>query len=117
VGIGTPGGAPIPKVDSAGRRDGFLRDKDGNVAMSRLEEASLIQLARSTGGIYLRAGAAGIDVQRLRSELDSVQGRSYKEQRVVSYQERFTVPLIAAMILLVLEALLADRRRQPEAKS
>ncbi len=113
VGIGTAGGAPIPKISDDGRREGFVRDSQGNVAMSRLEEGALLELARSTGGIYLRAGTAGIDVARLRTELDAVEGRSYSEQRVVSYQERFAWPLILSMLLLGIEALLNDRRPEP----
>jgi Ca-activated chloride channel homolog len=117
VGIGTPGGAPMPSISDAGRREGFVRDPEGNVAMSRLEEGPLLDLARSTGGIYLRAGTGGIDVPRLRSELDAVEGRSYSEQRVVSYQERFAIPLLAAMLLLAAEAMLSDRVRRRRRES
>jgi Ca-activated chloride channel homolog len=53
VGIGTPGGAPVPDFDpETRRRRGFKREPDGRPARSALGEALLRGLARRTGGSY-----------------------------------------------------------------
>ena len=57
VGVGTPGGAEIPDVDPAtGRRRGVKREPTGEVAISRLGEALLREVARTSGGLYRPAG-------------------------------------------------------------
>jgi Ca-activated chloride channel family protein len=112
VGMGTGGGSPIPELDETGRRRGFVRDREGSVVMSRLEEAPLIELATTTGGVYARAGATGLDIDRLTAELGALQGRTYGAQRITSYRERYLWPLGAALILLIAEGLLHDRRRR-----
>lgn len=112
VGIGTAEGAPIPDLDDAGVRRGFVRDRDGQVVISRLQEGPLLELARATEGMYARTGSAGLDVERLRAELRAMEGSTLRTQRVVSYQDRFTHPLIAALILLLLEAWTIDRRKE-----
>jgi Ca-activated chloride channel homolog len=56
VGVGTAAGAPVPDVDEAtGRRTGFKREPDGRQAVSRMDAATLQQIARETGGTYTAA--------------------------------------------------------------
>jgi Ca-activated chloride channel family protein len=111
VGLGSVDGAPIPVFDQQGRREGYLRGKDGEVVMTHLEEAPLLELARRTGGIYVRAGSGGLDLARLSAGLETLQSHSYQATRVTSYQERYAWPLGAALLLFFFEPLLADRRR------
>lgn len=111
VGMGTAEGAPIPQVDDAGVRQGFFRDEDGSVVISRLDEAPLVDLARTTGGLYVRAGSSGIDARRIRAELKTLEGRVFSARRITSYQDRFLAPLGLALVLLLVEGFLMDRRR------
>jgi len=111
VGIGTSDGAPIPMLDDYGRRQGFVRDREGKVVISRLEEAELISMVQASGGVYARAGRGGLDVDRLRQEIAAIEGSAYRTQRVASYQDRFVLPLGLALVLLVGESFVRDRRR------
>jgi Ca-activated chloride channel family protein len=111
VGIGTSEGSPIPLLDDYGRRQGFVRDREGKVVISRLEEADLISIVQATGGVYARTGRGGLDVDRLRREIAALEGSAYRSQRVASYQERFVMPLALALLLLVAESFVRDRRR------
>lgn len=115
VGIGTAEGAPVPLEDDYGRRQGFMRDREGKVVISRLEEAELISIVQASGGVYARAGRGGLDVDRLRREIASLEGSAYRSQRVTSYQDRFVYPLAAALFLLAAECFLPDRRREVRA--
>jgi Ca-activated chloride channel family protein len=111
VGIGSAEGAPIPVFDDQKRQKGFLRDEKGQVVMSHLNEEPLVKLTRDTGGIYVRAGSGGLDLARLSAGLSTLQSRAYQATRVTSYQERYAWPLSAALLLLLFEPLLVDRRR------
>jgi Ca-activated chloride channel family protein len=112
IGMGSPAGAPIPDFDESGARQGFFRDDQGQVVMSRLVEAPLLELTRATGGVYVRAGSGGIDAARLGAELRALQGRRFAARKVTSYEERFAWPLSAGLLLFGLEALITDRRRR-----
>jgi Ca-activated chloride channel family protein len=112
IGMGTAEGAPIPEFDAAGLRQGFYRDRQGQVVMSRLVEAPLLELTRTTGGVYVRAGAGGIDASRLGAELRTLEGRRFAARKVTSYEERFAWPLSAGLLLLGVESLVGDRRRR-----
>ncbi len=69
LGAGTAAGAPVPDVDLAtGRAVGFKREVDGEVAVSRLNEELLRQIARETGGTYAALSASG-SVERLAGRL------------------------------------------------
>src|SRR4029077_17549322 len=59
IGIGSLEGEPIQVKDDEGNRTGYKRDKKGEVVLSRLDEATLVELANTTGGHYLRASPAG----------------------------------------------------------
>jgi Ca-activated chloride channel family protein len=111
IGMGTTEGAPIPDFNDAGVREGFVRDREGNVAISRLDEAPLIQLSRATEGVYVRAGSRGIDIERLGAELDALEDTKYAAKRITSYQERAIFPMLLAMVLLLGELALRDRGR------
>lgn len=113
IGLGTAEGAPIPEVDAHGARTGFVRDGQGRVVLSRLEEGALLELVRAGGGVYARAGSAGLDLSRLRDEIRSLEGEAYRSQRVVRYRERYAWPLAIALSLLLFEAWILDPRRRP----
>lgn len=63
VAVGKPGGAPVPAVDRDGReiRDPltnekvFIRNRDGTLYVTAMDEAALERIATLTGGRYFRA--------------------------------------------------------------
>ncbi len=62
LGVGTTEGAPIPRAGG-----GFVTDRSGNLAVPRLEEASLRRLAASGGGRYATMTADDSDIDALLS--------------------------------------------------
>ena len=53
IGMGLPAGSPIP-VLRGGQTD-YLKDRDGNVVVTKLNEQMMEQIAVAGGGIYVRA--------------------------------------------------------------
>ena len=112
VGIGTPEGEVLSFTDAKGRID-YIRDDQGNVVKSRLNEALLQQIAGATeGGFYipLRASKA-IDTlyERGLAPLPKSEGQ---EKLVRRFHERFHWPLGAAILFLLLEFLLPEQARK-----
>ena len=54
IGVGKEGGAPVPVPDRYGRMQ-YARNRDGSLMLTKLDEETLKEIARITGGRYYRA--------------------------------------------------------------
>jgi Ca-activated chloride channel family protein len=106
VGIGTADGELIP-VESGG----FLKDRKGRVVKSRLGEDTLKKIAVDTGGVYLHAAGADLGLADLyRDHVATMEKRELASTLERRYEHRYQIPLAIALVLLVVEAVLGDRR-------
>ncbi|WP_420265535.1 VWA domain-containing protein [Candidatus Magnetominusculus dajiuhuensis] len=111
VGIGTPEGELIQVTDEKGGVQ-FLKDSDGNMIKSRLDEGTLEKIALTTGGSYVRAGNAGVGLELIYDEkLSHADKKETEEKMERRYNERFQYPLALALVLLMIESILPDRKR------
>jgi len=115
VGVGTLEGKPLelPRHEADG--DGgapleYKRDQEGNVVVSRLVESTLEELARDTGGVYLRATSPAADLGRILEEIEGMEKHRYGSEVVSTLEERFQWPLALAIAALVLQALVPPFR-------
>jgi len=115
VGIGTSEGELIPIRDEQGRMS-FLKDQDGNVVKTHLDESILQKAALETGGIYVKTTGArfGLDVI-YDTKLSKLEKEDFKSKMEKRYKERFQIPVLFALILLLLESLVGDRKKEPAA--
>lgn len=108
VGIGTLAGSEIPVVTDSGQRTA-LRDQDGLIVRTQLEEETLRQLAEATGGRYQPLGTLGQGLVEIELELQA--SRVAGEQKAPSLGvDRFHLPLAMVLGLLVAESLMGTRR-------
>ncbi len=115
VGVGTPSGELIPLM--RGGKDGvFVKDETGQPVKSRLDETMLQKIAETTGGRYEPLGqqAEGLEaIYREKLSLVPKQDLAERLQRVPI--ERFQWPLMLALILLLAEFVISDRKRSRKA--
>ena len=111
VGIGSLDGVPIPDFNASGVRSGFIRDDEGNVVTTRLDESTLTHIAESTGGRYFPALGPGANLDPLLEEITGGEGRELEAREVTQFDEQFQIFLGLALALLVAEGLIPDRRR------
>jgi Ca-activated chloride channel family protein len=110
VGIGTATGTLLRITDANGNSD-YIRDPDGNVVKSHLNETLLQQIAAATGGFYLPLRGANTMqtiCARGLAPLPRVEG---EERLVRRYHEQYRWPLAAAVLLLLTEMFLPERKR------
>ena len=116
VGMGSTAGVPIPGFDENGAPNGFLRDAEGSVVTTRLDDVALQRVADRTGGAYYHAAAgSGAAFDRLVEELTGGEGEEIESREVTRYEEQYQIFLGLALVLLVAEALLPERRRAADA--
>lgn len=111
IGVGTQEGELISVLRPTGERE-FLKDSAGNVVKSRLDEALLQKIALTTGGSYIRATPVNFGLDTLYKEkISAMERREFEGTLVKRYQERFQIPLLLAVLLLLLEPFISDRSR------
>ena len=97
LGVGTPQGALVPAPGG-----GALQDEAGNAVLSKLEPATLQQLAEQTGGTY-RDAATWVDIADLvNATVAKGHAGDYLEERRVRLEDRFQWFLAPALLLFLL---------------
>ncbi len=112
VGMGTVSGEPLPLYNEDGSLQGYQRDREGKVVYSRLDEATLRQIAEKSGGAYLPFEGGRPFAERLADLIGSLEQESLGEGVRRHMDERYAYPLALALLLLALELLLGDRRKE-----
>lgn len=109
VGVGTRDGELVPVSTNGGSR--FIKDDSGKFVQSRLDEATLQQLAEVSGGLYVPLGASGEGLETLYQQtLSLIPKEELAERQQKVPLERFQYPLALALFLLTLEFLISGRK-------
>jgi Ca-activated chloride channel family protein len=110
IGFGTPEGEPVPETNQYGDVIGYKRDEQGNAVLSKLDEVTLQEVARTGNGEYYRASADGAELDSLLSEIDQLQKAQLESRFETRQIERFQIFLALAVASLLLGELIPDRR-------
>lgn len=110
VGVGSLEGDLIPETDNRGN-NAYVMDRAGQVVKSKLNEDLLKKMAISTGANYVHATQAEFGLVLLYDKgISKLEKRDIEAKMRKHSQERFQYFLIFAVILLLLEPLLPDRK-------
>ena len=104
IGIGTPEGAPI---EIGGE---FIKDEKGDMVVSKLDEKMLQEIARITGGAYIRATKQSIGLDEIVRPINDMEQSELSTVRFEEYNEQFQYLIAVAFALLLVEFWLLDRR-------
>ena len=107
LGVGSPEGSPIP---SGTRANDFRKDKDGNVIVTRLNEQMCQQIAQAGKGMYIRVDNSNSAQRLLQSEIDKLAKADVETTVFTEFDEQFMVVAWIALIVLVLELLILERK-------
>jgi len=106
IGIGTEKGAAIPF-------DGdYIRNEDGTLVVSYLDEKTLEQVALTAGGAYIRATNRSIGLDEIIQQIKDTEKSELTTQLFEDYNEQYQYLLGAALLLLLLESLLISRKNR-----
>jgi len=110
IGIGSPDGELIPQEGMDGRTE-FLRDQEGRVVKTRLDEATLQRIAVETGGKYYRSTAGEMELEQIFEDITGLEHGTHAEEQMVTRVDRYQWPLGVAVVLLLIVPFIPDRRR------
>jgi Ca-activated chloride channel family protein len=104
IGVGSPEGKPIPM-------DGeLLKDKDGEIVVTRLDEAVLQEVAKAGNGVYVRAGNNEFGLNPIIENIQRMDDEKYSSIVFEEFDEQFMYFLGIALFFFVLEMLVGERR-------
>ncbi|MBX2813960.1 MAG: VWA domain-containing protein [Myxococcales bacterium] len=111
AGVGSMVGEPIPIVDETGTVSGYIKDKQGNTVVSRLDDNTLKAIASAGNGLVaLPSGTGGLDLGTIAQHLASLRKAEQEERTVHVFEERFIWVLVPAFLLLLLATLIRPTR-------
>lgn len=104
IGVGSPEGKPIPM-------DGeLLKDKNGEIVVTRLDEKVLQEVAQAGNGVYVRAGNSEFGLNPVIDDIKKMDDEKYSSIVFEEFDEQFMYFLGIALFFFVLEMLVGDRR-------
>ena len=109
VGVGSASGELLRTTDARGRSD-YVKDEQGNVVKSRLDEDLLREIANKAGGFYMFLSGANAMELLYERGLAPLPKTALSARRVKRFHERYQWLLGLAIGLLVLEMFLPERR-------
>lgn len=109
--FGTQRGSPIPIRDERGYLAGYKKDRDGQVVLSQSHHELMQELARLGDGGSYYADFSGDVIKNLTDDLDSLEKGEFESRVTTTYEERFQIPLILAIILALIEMSFGNRRK------
>jgi len=112
LGVGTAAGGPIPIYDNNGKRVEFKKNRRGQVVTSTLNESTLDEIARITGGLYIRVENQVNAIAPLLKEIDQMEKRELKTHVFSQYEDRYQVFLVIGLMLFLAEFLIPTRTKK-----
>ena len=111
IGVGTRAGSLIPIKDK--QESFFLKDRNGNIVKTHLNEIILQKIALNTGGAYVHAAPLHFGLALIyKRNIAHMAKLRLRSKMVKQYEERFQFPLFLAFIILVWDTLLIAYKRE-----
>ena len=108
IGVGSAEGQPIP-MDG-----GLLKDRNGEIVVTRLNEQMLRDIARAGGGAYIHAGNEEFGLNPIIDDIRRMEDEEFGSVVFEEYDDEFMYFLGAALLCFVIEILIG--RRKPRRK-
>lgn len=106
IGVGSQQGQPVPVNGE------LLKDSEGNIVVSRLDEGTLRKIASEGGGAYVHAGGEEFGLNPIIDDIKKMEAEKYNSIVFEDFDEQYMYFFAAALALLVLEMLVGERKHK-----
>ena len=104
VGVGSLRGQPIPLKGE------LMKDKDGNIVVTHLDEETLKRVAAAGNGAYVHAGNEEFGLNPILAEIRKLEDERFNSVVFTEYDEQYMYFFAVALFFFVLEMLIGERR-------
>ncbi len=111
IGIGTEAGETVPQIDENWQITGVKKDKNGQVVISRLDKALLIDIAKNTQGTASFVDSGYSTLPQLISVISSLPKAQIRHVINTQYEDRFPIFLFLSFLCLLIEIIIPERKR------
>ena len=104
IGVGSDNGGPIPVGSD------FKRDENGNVVLSKMNQAMMRDIASKGNGKYFQLGSGKDEIASIFKELGRINTKQFEELAFTDYDDQYQWCLGIAAILLFIEWWISERK-------
>ena len=104
IGVGSAEGQPIPV------EGGLLRDKDGEIVVTKLDEETLRRVASAGGGAYIHAGGEEFGLTPIIDDIRRMEDEEFGSVVFEEYDEQYMYFFGVSLLLFVIEMLIGARK-------
>lgn len=104
VGVGSAEGQPIRKGGD------LMKDKEGNIVVTRLDEDTLKDIARAGNGAYVHAGNEEFGLNPIIEDIRAMEDERYNSLVFEEFDEQYMYFFAIALALFVIEMLIGEKR-------
>lgn len=108
IGVGSAQGQPIPTPG------GLLKDSNGDIVVTKLDEATLQAIAQAGGGLYVHAGNDEFGLNPIIDEIRKLEDEELSSVMFEEYDEQYMYFFGLALLFFVLEMLVGRRRSKKQ---
>ncbi|KAK3605036.1 hypothetical protein CHS0354_000702 [Potamilus streckersoni] len=115
VGIGSEQGAPIPLMNREGEIVDYKREESGAIVTTKFNENTLVEIARKADGEFYRVSTGGSNFDQIIEKFKTLDQTEYETKQLVDYDDKFQFFLLSAILLLIVEFLIGEKKVQSKA--
>lgn len=108
IGVGSAEGQPIPMGGD------LLKDKDGNIVVTRLDENTLRSIAEAGNGAYIHAGNDEFGLNPIIDDIRRMEDEELTSQVFEAFEEQYMYFFAIALAFFVLEMLIGNRKAKKQ---
>lgn len=109
IGVGSEAGAPIP-IKKNGVLQYYKRDQDNQQVVTKLDRATLEEIAAKGNGQYIDGSNTGDVIDTVTAILNGMDKKEFEAKQFTDFKDQFQWFLAAGLLLLLLDMLLLDRK-------
>ena len=102
IGVGSPEGVPM--------NGELLKDKDGNIVVTKLDEAVLKDVASAGGGVYVKAGNSEFGLNPIVDSIKQMDEEKFSSVVFEEFDEQYMYFFAIALVFFIIEMLIGERR-------
>jgi len=111
IGMGSLEGAPIPE-GSDDNRQGFKKDAQGELVLSRLDAETLREVAKVSGGTFTQAISGRDNLAAVFEQIERMEKKEFGTKQFTDYEDRFQYLLALGLLLLLAELMISETRNR-----